>query len=109
MIGHLRASAVSLCAALCLVSTCTNAAASAPDNPHADVSATLSADAKAVGRAVRRDATIVAHAAKDGAQHVATAAKEFGHEVAAAAKRGSEKTKRAMRGNKADKSNDSPH
>jgi hypothetical protein len=112
--GHLRESVVnlcatvSLCAALCLVSTCTSAA-SAPDNPHADVSATLSSDAKAFGRAVRRDATIVGHAAKDGAHHVAAAAKEFGHEVAAAAKRGTEKPKTAMRGHKVDKSNDTPH
>jgi hypothetical protein len=108
MTSHFRASAVSLCAALYLLSTCTKAA-SAPDDPHADVSATLSADAKAFGRAVRRDAIIVAHAAKDGAHHVAAGAKEFGHEVAAAAKRGTEKTKTAMRGHKADKSRDPPH
>jgi hypothetical protein len=63
----------------------------------------------ALTRSARRDATLVAHAAKEGAHHAAAAAKEFGHEVAGAAKRGAEKTKAAIHGDKADKSNDSPH
>src|SRR5450631_1643279 len=85
----------------------------AADDPPANVSATVSADAKSFGEAVKRDAKIVAKAAKDGAHQVAVGAKEVAHEVAgatkhgaeqvsAAAKRGAEKTKAAVKPDKTD-------
>jgi hypothetical protein len=89
------------------------------DDPPADVAATVSADAKAVGTAVKRDAKVVAEAAKEGAKQVAVAAKEVAHEVAvttkqgaeqvaAAAKRGAKKTKAAIKTDKTGKAEPKP-
>jgi hypothetical protein len=82
-------------------------AARAADDPPADTAATVSADAKVVGAAVKHSAKAVAKSAKEGAQKAADAAKGVAHdvstaakhtarEVAAAAKRGAKKTKAAV-------------
>jgi hypothetical protein len=92
------------------------------DDPPADAAAKVTADAKAVGTAVKHDAKVVAEAAKEGAQQVAVAAKEVAHdvavaskqgaqEVAAAAKQSAEKTKAAVKpktAEKSDKAGDKP-
>jgi len=80
-------------------------AAHAADDPPADVTATVTADAKAVGAAVKRDAKVVADAAKEAAQQVAVAAKGVAKEVAAAAKQSAKKAKAAV---KPDKTGDKP-
>jgi hypothetical protein len=90
--------------------------AHAADDPPADATATVKADAKAVGTAVKRDAKVVADAAKEGAQQVAVAAKGVAHdvavatqqaaqEVAAAARQSAEKAKAAASKDKTDKTN----
>jgi hypothetical protein len=81
------------------------------DDPPADAAAKVTADAKAVGTAVKHDAKVVAEAAKEGAQQVAVAAKEVAHDVAVAAKQSAEKAKAAVKPNpaeKSDKSGDKP-
>lgn len=104
--GSLAVAAFVLCA---VPAGCAHAA----DDPPTNVTATVKANAKAVGTAAKRDAKIVADAAKDGAQHVAAAAKEVAHhvavatkqgahEVAAAAKQGAAKAKTAVKGDRAD-------
>jgi phage terminase large subunit-like protein len=91
----------------------------AADDPPADATATVSADAKTVGAAIQRDAKVVAHAAKEGAQKVAVAAKGVAdtvavatkhgaQEVAAAAKRGAEKTKAVVKPVKTEKADHKP-
>ena len=92
------------------------------DDPPADAAAKVTADAKAVGTAVKHDAKVVAEAAKEGAQEVAVAAKEAAHdvavatkqgaqEVAAAAKQSAQKAKAAVKpdaAEKTDKAGDKP-
>jgi hypothetical protein len=92
------------------------------DDPPADVTTKVTADAKAVGTAVKHDAKVVAEAAKEGAQQVAEAAKEVAHDVAAAgkqsaqdvaaaAKQSAKKAKAAVnpdKGEKTDKAGDKP-
>jgi hypothetical protein len=67
------------------------------DDPPADVTATVKADAKAVGATVKHDAKVVAEAAKEGAQQVAVAAKEVAHDVAVATKRGAQEVAAAAK------------
>ena len=67
------------------------------DDPPADVTAKVTADAKAVGTAVKHDAKVVAEAAKEGAQQVAEAAKEVAHDVAAAGKQGAQEVAAAAK------------
>jgi len=106
-----------LAAASALFAVAPLMSAHATDEP-ADVPATVSADAKAVGDTVKKDAKVVAEAAKEGAQQVAEAAKEVAHEVAATtkegakevaatAKRGAEKTKAAIKPDRTDKASQS--
>jgi hypothetical protein len=90
-------------------------AARAADDSPSDLSAKMSADAKAVAAAVKRDAKVVAKTAKEGAQQVAVSAKEIAHgvataskqgahDVADAAKRGAEKTKAIVKPDRTDAS-----
>ena len=87
-------------------------AAQLADDPPADASATVSADAKAIGTAVKRDAKAVAQAAKHGAQHVAAAAKGAAHQVAVKTKNGAQQVaaaaKRGAAKAKADHGKDAP-
>jgi hypothetical protein len=72
-------------------------AAQPTDDPPTNASATVSADAKAIGTAVKRDAKAVAQAAKHGAQHVAAAAKETAHQVAVKTKKGAQQVAAAAK------------
>jgi hypothetical protein len=67
------------------------------DDPPADVTAKVTADAKTVGTAVKHDAKVAAEAAKEGAHQVAEAAKEVAHEVAAATKQGAQEVAAAAK------------
>jgi hypothetical protein len=104
--------------ALCLAAA--SPAARAADDAPSDLSAKMSADAKAFAAAVKRDSKVVAKTAKDGAQQVAVSAKEIAHSVAAAskqgahevadaAKRGADKTKAIVKPDRTDASGKTPN